>query len=382
MHHPDGHSDVMIREGAIAQVDELLARLDTRRLLLVLDEPAYEYSGAADALTDRLLKYRTVHFSGFELNPKIEDAENGIALFQREAPDVVIALGGGSALDMAKLIAFGGVQEGRLLDYVIGERAPERPGPPVIAVPTTAGTGSEATHFAVVYVDGRKHSLAHPFLLPEYALIDPVLTYSLPAGVTASSGLDALCQATESIWASGATAESIEYASQALSLALENLHAAVNKPSPPVRMAMATAAHLAGKAINISKTTAPHALSYGITTRYGVPHGAAVALTVAAFLGYNHAVDEATCSDARGVVAVKQRVGRIVELLGDGSLERAKDRLGSLIESIGGSVRLRDVGVQQRDLPELARTVNVERLSNNPRTISTSALMLLLEELL
>lgn len=381
MHHPPINRSVTIREGALAQAGELLARLDARRVFLVVDEPAYAHSGAAESLADCLRRYATTRFSRFALNPKIEDAEEGIVLFRREAPDAVIALGGGSALDMAKLISIGGVQDGDLQDYVSGARVPERPGPPVIAVPTTAGTGSEATHFAVIYVDGRKYSLAHPFLLPEYALIDPVLTHSLPVSVTASSGLDALCQAAESIWASGATPESIDHASQALSLAIENLEAAVNRPSAHARMAMATAAHFAGKAINISKTTAPHALSYGITTRYGVPHGAAVALTIGAFLGYNYAVDEATCNDARGAAAVKERVGIVVELLGGGSLERAKERLRSLIENIGASVRLRDVGVPQRGLPELARTVNLERLSNNPRTISAPALVLLLEEL-
>jgi len=87
-------------------------------------------------------------------------------------PDVVIALGGGTALDMAKVIAVCGVQEGRLQDYITGARTPESPGPPIIAVPVTSGTGSEATHFAVIYIGGRKYSLAHPFLHPEYVFIE------------------------------------------------------------------------------------------------------------------------------------------------------------------------------------------------------------------
>jgi alcohol dehydrogenase len=242
----DQPQTVVLREGAIRDTEELLDRLKAKNLFFVVDETAYEHSGAARALKSALKNRQVVRFSGFELNPKIEDAEKGISIFRDVKPDTVIALGGGSALDMAKAIAVCSVQNGRLQDYVTGEQTPQQPGPPLIAIPTTSGTGSEATHFAVMYMDGRKYSLAHPLLLPEYAIIDPELTLSLPSGITASSGLDALCQAVESIWAVGSTDESVNYALEALSLASDHLELAVNRPNPAARMAMARAAHLGG----------------------------------------------------------------------------------------------------------------------------------------
>jgi alcohol dehydrogenase len=373
---------VILGEGTVGRVRDLLASLCARRVFLVFDAPAYEHSGAAAALSGVLGGYRTSGFSEFEPNPKLEDAVIGVARFREDPPDVVIAVGGGSALDMAKVIAVCGVQEAPLLEYVTGRLQPERPGPPVIALPTTAGTGSEATHFAVVYVDGRKHSLAHPFLRPRYALIDPALTYSVPPGLTAASGLDALAQAMESIWATGATADSMNHASEALSLALAFLEEAVHRPTPAARLGMARAAHLAGKAIDISKTTAPHAVSYAITTRFGVPHGAAVALTLGAFLHYNSAVDDSTCNDPRGAGAVRDRVHRVLKLVGEHSPEAAEERIQALVERVGCPVRLGQVGVRRDDLPELARAVNLERLSNNPRSIDTGGLISLLESVL
>jgi alcohol dehydrogenase len=371
--------EVVIREGAVRELERLLAELGAARVFLVYDEPAYRHSGAAEALDACLSRYRAEGFSEFQLNPKIEDAVRGIERFRAHGADVVVALGGGSALDMAKLIAVCGVQPGAPLEYATGRRVLERAGPPVIAIPTTSGTGSEATHFAVVYVGGEKYSLAHPSLRPAHVLIDPALTHSLPAAVTAASGLDALSQATESLWASGATEESAGYAAEALTLSFAHLENAVNRPTPEDRLAMARAAHLAGKAIDISKTTAPHAVSYAITTRFGVPHGAAVALTLGAFLGYNNRVDEASCNDPRGPAAVRERIGRIATILGGGSVPRAQERLRALVQNVGCAVRLREVGIEREHLPVLARTVNLERLSNNPRKIETAGLVALLE---
>jgi alcohol dehydrogenase class IV len=373
---------VIIEEGAIRQLRELLEDLNVKRIFFVVDKPAFEFSGAADALENCLSNYSVSWFSDFELNPKIEDAKRGISLVRKISPDVVIALGGGSSLDMAKIISRCGAQKGHPEEYVKGERVMKPLGPPMIAIPTTTGTGSEATHFAVVYIDGEKYSLAHKSLLPEYALIDPELTYSLPADKTAACGLDALCQSVESIWAVGATDESVEYGLEGLQLAIDHLEKAVCDPNPRARMSMARAAHLSGKAINISKTTAPHAVSYAITTGFQVPHGMAVALTLGSFLEYNYQVDEAGCSDPRGPASVRKRIDRILDLLGDGSMEQGQSRFRSLMKKINCPVKLREVGIQKSDLSTLVQKVNLERLSNNPRSIKRKGLLNLHEAIL
>ncbi len=370
---------VSIEEGAVRHLGELLNRLNAKRVFFVVDERAYRVSGAEDELAECLRKRDVVRFGDFELNPKIDDVERGKALFLEEEPDVVVALGGGSALDIAKLIGTCSVQKGPTIDYVTGRRILEQDGPPMIAIPTTAGTGSEATHFAVVYVDGQKYSLADPAVLPEYAIIDPKLTWSLPPKVTATTGLDALCQSVESIWSVGATDESVGYAEEALQLSLDSLERTVSRPTPELRMNMARAAHMAGKAINISKTTAPHAVSYTITTRFGVPHGAAVALTLGLFLHFNFEVSDSDCNDPRGASHVKKKIRLVLDVLANGSITRSLERIKSIIRNIDCPIRLADVGLERRDIAGIAENVNLERLSNNPRKISRRKLVELLE---
>lgn len=371
---------VTIKDGAISQLEDLFVQLHARKIFFVVDKPAYTFSGAEKKLRNSLKFREVTWFSDFELNPKIEDVERGVKLFRDKAPDVVLALGGGSALDVAKLIAGCGAQSARPDDYVTGKITLDIKPPPVIAIPTTSGTGSEATHFAVVYIDEKKYSLASPYLLPDYVLIDPQLTHSLPSSITAACGLDALCQSMESIWAVGATGESIKYASEGLKLALNHLEKAVCNPCPDSRMAMALAAHLSGKAINISKTTAPHAVSYGITTRYRLPHGMAVALTLGAFLEYNSGVDEADCTDQRGPEEVRRRMDHILDVMDCTSIEQARNCLGRLMAAVGCSARVRDAGIVKADLATLAGMVNTERLSNNPRRIDVKVLETLLED--
>jgi len=370
----------LLEPGALRQLAPLLEGLRLRKLLFVLDRPAFESSGAAAILEPVLAKFAVEHFEGFELNPKVEDLRRGCALFRESEPELVLALGGGSALDMAKLIAACGPQAGDPADFATGRRPLERPGPPTLLAPTTAGTGSEATHFAVVYEGGKKHSLAHPSLLPDYAIIDPELTASLPPGPTASCGLDALSQAVESFWAVGANEESIGFATESLQLCLKHLENAVLRPDLEARHGMARAAHFSGQAINLSKTTAPHAFSYALTTRFGVPHGSAAALTLPDFLLYNHGVDEADCSDPRGPEAVRRRIGLILDLLGVATAEEARERLRALIASVGCPTLLREVGVCDEDLPGLVEAVNLERLSNNPRKIDVEGMRRLLRK--
>ena len=373
---------VVIREGSLQTIDSILSQIGAERIFFVMDKPAYEGSGAATVLEPVLSSRQVAVFDQFELNPKIEDVERGKQAFTALQPQAVLALGGGSALDMAKLIAACSVQDGPALEYAIGKKPLAHPHPPIIAVPTTSGTGSEATHFAVVYAEGKKYSLAHERLLPDYVIIDPLLTHSLPAGPTANSGLDALSQAIESLWARGATEESMAWSTEALQLVLDNLITAVTRPDDASRLNMAKAAHLAGKAINVTKTTAPHAVSYGITTHFGVPHGSAVGLTLGAFLLFNAGVDEQSCTDPRGIDEVRRRLALILNPLGNGSLTTARERLTTIISECKCPARLSEVGVTETDLPFLADQVNVERLSNNPRTISREQLIALLKSAL
>src|SRR5690606_10006136 len=169
-----------VRAGSVSGIEEILAVNGWKSLFVVTQEDAWSLTGAGRSLDPILSRIRTSRFSGFSPNPKLEDVREGIAAFRESGADAILAVGGGSAIDMAKLVSALSPQKDPPLDILRGEKSLTRAAVPVIAVPTTAGTGSEATHFAVVYVDGRKLSLAHPGMLPRYPVVDPDLTANMP----------------------------------------------------------------------------------------------------------------------------------------------------------------------------------------------------------
>jgi alcohol dehydrogenase len=374
-------SVVHLRNGALGELSRVIEQSAARRILFVIDEAAYAACGAEPIVEPVLKACDVARFTGFEPNPKIHDIERGIAQFRECPPDLVLALGGGTAIDLGKLIGSLAAQPDPPREIITGRACISRVGPPLIAVPTTSGTGSEATHFAVAYIGDDKYSVAHPTLRPACALIDPRLTYSLPASITAATGLDAFCQAIESLWAVGATEESIEFAVEAAALALRHLVPATREPTPEDRLGMCRASHLAGRAIDISKTTAPHALSYAMTSRHGIAHGSAVALTLSRMLAYNAAVTDADCVDPRGTEHVRGRIATILALLEATSVEAACERIDSVIAAVGSPVSLREAGVvQPEQVQQIIDSVNDERMSNNPRRATREALWKLLVE--
>jgi alcohol dehydrogenase class IV len=377
----DASTTVYLEAGALRHFAQVLTQQSARRILFVVDEGAYQASGAEHTLGPIFASYDVQKFTGFALNPKIEDIARGVALFQQFQPDLVVSFGGGTAIDLGKLIGTLARQPGELRALVSGRSPIVQPGVPLLAIPTTAGTGSEATHFAVAYIAGEKFSVAHPSMLPRWAIVDSQLTASLPRGITAATGLDAYCQAVESLWAVGATDESIVDATRAMNLAQQHLPNAVNHPTPAARLGMSQASHFAGRAINVSKTTAPHALSYRLTSQYGIPHGIAVALTLSPLLAYNAQVTAADCQDPRGVEHVRRRISLILQAFDAVDVAMACLQIERLIASLGCPVSLATAGITAEDeLRQLVASVNAERMSNNPRRLDAEALLTLLRD--
>jgi alcohol dehydrogenase class IV len=209
--------------GSIRNLRAAVRGRSFNKIFLVTGGASYSLCGAQDRLRALLSGREVFRFSGFSENPKIADVERGIRLFRKEKCDSMIAIGGGSAIDIAKLINIGAAHKWPLIDYLRGNRKIQNKGKPFIAIPTTAGSGSEATHFAVVYVKGVKHSLGHKYLLPDVAIIDPQFTFSMPPRLTAVTGMDALSQAIESYWCIHSTEESKRYAKEAIVHILKNL---------------------------------------------------------------------------------------------------------------------------------------------------------------
>lgn len=362
--------------GCAKMIPEILSGLAPKKLLLIHREGSFAKSGAGEALRPVVEKYRPLVFTGFKSIPLLEDLKKGLKALDLNF-DLVLAVGGGAALDMAKLLALFSVQEQAPEKYILEGAALKKPMVPLVAVPTTSGSGSEATHFAVCYANGVKYSVAHPSMLPCVAVVDGELTMSMPRSVAASTGLDAFSQAVESYWSIHSTEESRAYAREAAILVLNNLIGSVNGGVRENRIAMAKAAHLAGKAINITRTTTPHALSYYFTLRFGVAHGHAVALTLGELLEFNALVDEGRCADPRGAAFVTERMAELLELMGCRTGREGKKKVWELMEAAGLERDFRKLGIGPDDFKKGLDEINWERAKNNPRSHSLEELELL-----
>lgn len=353
-----------VRRG-LDSLGELLGIIGATRPMLVLSRDAVVASGLRSDLQSALSSCATVCFDEFTPNPTSEECVRAAYAAAAHGADAVIGIGGGTAMDIAKIAALGASEPSRL-DAVLRDDAPfpERVAP-IVAVPTTSGTGAEATHFAAVYIDGMKRSIASASLRPRGAVLDARFHRVMPAKLAAVTGLDALCQALESIWAAGATDLSRGYAHQAADLASGSIVASVRDGNPTARERMLIGSHLSGHAINISKTTLAHALSYMLTQRFGIPHGHAVALLIGATAQMNAAhgavdlVDDAVAHlgcDAEGVL----------------------QKMRTLLMRLELAPTLADAGVPRGDLDRIARSVDPVRMSNNPVALDHGALVELL----
>ena len=355
--------------GSISNLERLLRIYHPKRVFLVTGRKSYN-EHISEYLSDVLSNFNFSRFCDFETNPKLSDIERGIQMMNSREHDIVVCVGGGSVIDAAKTINVLAANKRSSKDYVSGKSKIQNKGKTLIAIPTTSGSGSEATVFSVVYMGKEKYSLEHKFIFPDYSIIDPVLTEKLPKDITAVSGMDALSQAIESYWSVNSTNESKKYAREAIKLIVRSLNGAVNHPNLENRLDMAKGAHLAGKAINISKTTAPHAISYAMTSHFGIPHGHAVALTLGDVLVHNAGIAHDDYADKRGSNYVKKTLNEICTFLDSKDESAAKRKINALMSSIGLKTRLSQFGISTRAIRKIANKVNNQRLKNNPRLIT------------
>lgn len=354
----------------------ILADSRPQKILLVTGRTSYGFSGAERRLDSLLEGISRIFFQCNGSSPRSEDVQSGLQIYLKEKPDMVIAVGGGSVIDTAKLIDFFGpafVPE----ETCFWRRIPEaKNSVPLIAIPTTAGSGSEATHFAVLYVGEKKYSIEHDLIRPDIAIIDPNLTVDLPAYITACSGMDALSQAIESYWSIHSTEGSKELAARAIKYILSNIVCAVNSPTSENRLAMSLGSHLAGRAIQLTKTTAVHAVSYPMTSYFKIPHGHACGVILPTMFEFVSMVTAEDCLDPRGREYVAETLNEIALLLGVANASCVPNRLQKLFHDVGLERNHDSLGIKsKRDLDIIIRNgFNPERVKNNPRNLTKESL--------
>ena len=314
-------------------------------------------------------------FSDFTPNPRYEEVCKGIDLIASQAFDAIIAIGGGSAMDVAKCIKLAVLaEEGRaalIPPTVLTRVSCDGSRLPLIAIPTTAGTGSESTHNAVMYYEGAKQTVTNDGVLPDVALLEPDVLKGLPLYQKQCTLMDALCQAIESWWSVHSTEESYEYSRQAVELIMNNWQAYIMDDDKEAAWQVMLGANFSGRAINITQTTAAHAMSYKLTSLYALPHGHAVALCLPEIWTYMLNNME-LCIDGRGSDYLSDIFQQIAHAMG---CDAPADAI-ALFRRMMDQMRLDrpSPACPSSDLPTLTSSVNPIRLKNNPVALSQEAI--------
>ena len=359
-------------KNSINNLHNILAEYKASKVFLVTGKKSF-IDCKAQSFINEIKNIDFIQFNDFSANPKIEDVNTGLRSFNQSGADTIIAIGGGSAIDIAKLIKYYAIQNIKNISIADIENKPDinvKNNISLIAIPTTSGSGSEATKFAVMYANKIKYSVDNNFILPGHVIIDPLLSMSLSPYNTAVTGLDALCHAIESYWSINSTEVSKDFAKKAIASIINNLSLTVSNPDIELRLNMAIASNLAGKAINITKTTAAHAMSYTLTAYFSIPHGLAVALLLPDLLVYNYNVTEDDINDSRGVNYLKQNIMEISRFLGGKNILDAKNIIENIIHRTGLSLNLSSYGIKTDDVDFIVDNTNIERLNNNPRKLN------------
>lgn len=334
--------------------DEIRKEVDVfspAKILLISGGQAMRKSGVIEKLLKALAGYEVSLFEGVKPNPAPEQV-----IQAKKETDLIIGLGGGSVLDVAKVVA-------------------TEMKKPCLTIPTTAGTGSEVTPFAALYDMEKKKKLSLAVNFPDVAIVDYRLTLTLSPELVASTGMDALSQAIEAYWSIYSNPLSDVHAKRAIELVARNLEDSW-KGEEKGREAMSLAALEAGRAFSQTKTTAVHSVSYPLTVHYGIPHGLACGLTLPYFLEHNYDVSQDDCLDQRGPDFVKERIREIVGFLGVRDVEAGKEHLIKLMESIKLPSQVEfdmDLVVKDAFAPE--------RVGNNPRLVTEENLRRILERI-
>jgi alcohol dehydrogenase class IV len=298
-------------------------------------------------------------FNDLTAEPTIQSMQEAIKFVRRIECDTIVGVGGGSSMDTAKIAAIMKTNQGQLGDYLQKQKTFEHPRLPLVLVPTTAGTGSEVTGDAVLFVNGKKRWIADSKLLPDAAVVDPLLSVTMPPRITASTGSDALCHAVEAMMTTRSNPLSDTLALKAIELITRNIERACNMGKDvTARYNMMLAATIAGISSENASCTLPHSIGYTLAFRYKLPHGISCAIALPYAMKFNLPQFEEKC------LSISSKMG--IKTEGFTRRERALEAINaikSLMVKLGVPSSLKEIGVPENQLKELAE----EFLSEYPR---------------
>lgn len=366
--------------GAAERLGEMVRGLATRNILVVTDKFLAQSGLLAPALNSlKAFNYVVTIFSDVVADPPVDVVQSAVKAAKDAQADCVIGLGGGSSMDVAKLVALLALGHEQL-ESIYGVDQVKGPRLPLVLVPTTAGTGSEVTQISIVTTGlGEKKGVVSPVLLPDLSILDAQLTLNLPPAITAATGIDAMVHAIEA-YTSKRLKNSISdlFALDALRLLSKNLEIACRDGSNiEARQNMLVGAMMAGMAFANAPVGGVHALAYPIGARFHVAHGLSNSLVLPAVLRFNLPAARALYTQLADEI--------LPPMYGSVSTpERLVAWFEELPALLGLPTRLRDVGIESKDLSQLASDAMLQQrlLINNPREITMDVAYRIYEEVL
>ncbi len=335
---------------------------DGKKILLLTDKGILK-AGIADKVKGCLSGEVSV-YAELENEPKSDEVQRALEVCRVGKYEMVVGVGGGSVLDTAKIVATLNNSSKKVNEIYGNEKAGKRI-TGLILIPTTAGTGSEATPNALVFdkETGNKEAVISSQFIPDWVVLDPSLTQGLPLKIAAATGMDALCHCIESYISCNGNAVSAAYAFKGLELLGENLGQIAVKNTPEIRGNMLLGSFFGGLALTIAGTTAVHALSYPLGKR-GVPHGVANGMLLVPVLEYNFSSIETLLNSVAGLF---KENGQVAEN-GRGLIAM----IASYVKSFPVPRTLKEVGIDSKLIPELTKEAltNERLLKNNPRQLN------------
>ena len=354
---------------SIQKVSKVISCFNPEKILLVTGKISARKYGNLKRLTDTLYRQEFFIFDEIDINPTLDVMEKGVEFSKNNGIELVIGLGGGSALDAGKCIAMMTKQEFSIKTY-LEEKMHLDQGIPFIAIPTTSGTGSDVTPWASIWDHQvkRKFSIEDTFLFPAVSIIDPILTLSKPGSLTAVTGLDALCHAVEAYWSKRSNPVSDSFAELAIQLIVKDLVNAVKSPDVlEYRVNMAKGSLYAGIAFSQTKTTACHAISYPLTAHFKIPHGLACAMTLPSMFEFN-------------APAIGKKARKLTEWFGADSIQATPQKIRDIMKSLNVQTRLNKGNI---DIDSIFNVDSLtDRIMNNPKEIKKEHVTQIIENIL
>ncbi len=333
-----------------------------KKIFVLCGKKSFVNSGAENLLKNISNKEIKLFYKKSEI-PILEELIEIIKDIKNFKPDLFLAIGGGAVIDYAKIANVVEIRPD-LAELIVNYTYPFKKKYTKLAViPTTAGSGAEVTSNAVIYVDGIKHSFESELLIPDHFFLIPEFLISAPNKIKASSGFDAIAQALESLVSRKSNDKSVEYASKSLRVSVNSFISFINDPNMKNATEMSIASNLAGKAISISKTTAPHAASYPFTSLYNISHGHAVSLFFEKFFKFNYDnIDKSETS-----FDLKKRFDLIFNLFDVQDINGFNSKISLIKKSANLEDDLTKFNIDIiKSSEDVLKGINLLRLGNNP----------------